>query len=615
MDGIHDTPEARAAALGGRIRRFPPAAPKGEATQRPNDAVALPPGFSLRREGLLWQSDDPEKPPIHICGRLIAEARTHDGNGRAWGVLLSWRDREGREHKWAMPLAMLAGDGTAVREHLLDAGLFVSASTRARALLLDYLARVEAPRMVRVVPRLGWHDTATGRVFVLPDAALGAPGSESLLLQTERPDALPPLRQAGTFQHWQREIAALAIGNSRLAFALAASFAAPMLGLLGAEGGGFHLRGPSSVGKSTALQAAGSVWGGGGLRGWARSWRTTDNALEAVAAAHCDLLLCLDEMGEATPEAVAACAYALANGSGKGRAGRDGGARRVAEWRVLFISTGEEGLADRLAEAKGGLRRVRAGQEVRVLDIPADTGRHGLFETLHGFPDARTLADALKAAATRHYGTAGRVWLEHLAADPEACATTARGLMDAFTAAHVPPDAAGQVQRAAQRFALVAAAGELAIAAGILPWPAGEAERAAAACFTAWREARPGGVGAAEDAAAVATVRDFLERHGESRFAALVKGLDGEPTEPDRPTINRAGWRQRASDGTWRFLILPGVWRGEVCAGLDPQHVANVLLRRGFLERGEGGRPTTKPRIPGIGPTRVYAVRASILAE
>jgi uncharacterized protein (DUF927 family) len=113
----------------------------------------------------------------------------------------------------------------------------------------------------------------------------------------------------------------------------------------------------------------------------------------------------------------------------------------------------------------------------------------------------------------------------------------------------------------------------------------------------------------------LAAVRGFLERHGESRFAALLKGLDGETTEPDRPTINRAGWRQRASDGTWRFLILPGVWRSEVCAGLDPQHVANVLLSRGFLERGEGGRPTIKPRIPGIGPTRVYAVRASILAE
>ena len=92
----------------------------------------LPPGFTLRRDGLFWQPDDPEKPPVHVCGRLLAEARTHDGNGRAWGVLLTWLDRDGREHRWAMPLAMLAGDGTAVREHLLDGGLFVASVSRAR---------------------------------------------------------------------------------------------------------------------------------------------------------------------------------------------------------------------------------------------------------------------------------------------------------------------------------------------------------------------------------------------------------------------------------------------------------------------------------------------------
>jgi uncharacterized protein (DUF927 family) len=332
--------------------------------------------------------------------------------------------------------------------------------------------------------------------------------------------------------------------------------------------------------------------------------------LEAVAAAHNDLLLCLDEMGEAAPEAVAACAYALANGAGKARATRDGSARRVAEWRVLFLSTGEEGLADRLAEAKGGPRRARAGQEVRVLDIPADTGRNGLFEALHGFPDARALADALKAAAACYYGTAGAAWLELLARDPEGCAVAAREVIETFTAAYVPPGADGQVIRAARRFALVAAAGEMAAGAGLLPWPAGEAERAAAACFEAWRSARQGGDGRAEDAAAVTAVRDFLERHGDARFVPL----SGE-AEPERPILNRAGWRRRAPDGTWVYMISPGVWRSEICAGLDPQQAARALLARGFLEPGDGGRATQKPRVPGIGPTRVYVVSASILAE
>jgi putative DNA primase/helicase len=61
----------------------------------------------------------------------------------------------------------------------------------------------------------------------------------------------------------------------------------------------------------------------------------------------------------------------------------------------------------------------------------------------------------------------------------------------------------------------------LAAACGILPWQPGEAERAAATCFAAWRGARPGGDVAGEDAAALAAVRAFLGAHAESRFQTI----------------------------------------------------------------------------------------------
>ena len=64
----------------------------------------------------------------------------------------------------------------------------------------------------------------------------------------------------------------------------------------GLEGGGLHFFGPSSCGKTIALKVAGSVCGGGGKHGYIRQWRATDNALEGTAAAHCDNLLCLDEI-------------------------------------------------------------------------------------------------------------------------------------------------------------------------------------------------------------------------------------------------------------------------------------------------------------------------------
>jgi uncharacterized protein (DUF927 family) len=581
----------------------------------------LPPGFRMTREGLFYAPpDDGDATPVHVCGRLVVQAATHDGNGQAWGALLSWLDADGREHGWAMPRAMLAGDGQDVRARLLDGGLFLAPGRKARDRLAEYLTRANPPERVRVVSRLGWHGSGAGRVFVLPDGALGPPGGERVMLQTERPDALPPLREAGTLADWQRDVAALAVGNSRLAFAISAAFAAPLLGLVNGEGGGFHLRGPSSVGKSTALHVAGSVWGGGGVRGWCRSWRNTDNALESVAAAHCDLLLCLDEMGEAGAETVAAAAYMLANGAGKGRASRDGGARRVAEWRVLFLSTGEEGIADRMTEARGGPRSARAGQEIRVLDIPAEAGPHGLFEALNGHAAAGGLADALKAAAGRYYGTAGRAWLDYLAADPEAAAAAARETVAAFLADHAGGNAAGQVRRAAGRFALVAAAGEIAAGAGILPWQPGEAERAAAACFTAWRARRVGGNGAAEDAAALAAVRAFLGAHGASRFEALPEPAhgrdqsDAEPAPDPRVVVNRAGWRKRDGDG-WRFFILPETWRREVVAGMDPEAAARALRAAGHLvpQSGTEARLSRMERVGLSAPVRVLVVKDTIL--
>jgi hypothetical protein len=40
-------------------------------------------------------------------------------------------------------------------------------------------------------------------------------------------------------------------------------------------------------------------------------------------------------------------------------------------------------------------RRQTAGQQVRVVDLPSDTGVYGLFDTLHGFENGTVFADYL----------------------------------------------------------------------------------------------------------------------------------------------------------------------------------------------------------------------------
>ena len=97
-------------------------------------------------------------------------------------------------------------------------------------------------------------------------------------------------------------------------FAVSLAFAAPLLAPLAVENGGFHIFGPSSCGKSTALRVAASVYGG---PDYITTWRATDNGLEGTAAAHNDTLLIMDEMGQVSPNIVGDVVYMLANGEGK----------------------------------------------------------------------------------------------------------------------------------------------------------------------------------------------------------------------------------------------------------------------------------------------------------
>lgn len=571
------------------------------------EAPSLPTGFYLTDSGLFSRGGDAADHPVHVCGPLRVLAKARDAASENWGALLHWRDDDGQEHHWCMPRSLLSSDGAEVRSHLQSGGLFVAPGQKARYLLMIYLSLAGADDRVRCVNRVGWH----GRAFVLPDATFGATAGERVLLQTTGAGD-HAFRTAGDLAGWQEAVAAACIGNSRLTFAISAAFAAPLLHLVNLEPGGFHLRGGSSTGKTTALLCAGSVWGGGGVRGYLRSWRTTDNALEGVALAHCDTLLCLDEMGEALPHALSAAAYMLANGTGKRRMTKNAEARPVSEFRTLFLSTGEIGLADKIAEDGRG-RRAKAGQSVRVVDIPADAGAAlGLFEVLHGSSDAGAFAERLRRAASEHYGTAARAFLAALVADPDRIASFVSDHVAEFVAENCPRGADGQVGRVVRRFALVSAAGELAIALGILPWSEGEANAGAARCFRDWLAER-GGSGAAEIEQGIAAVRRFLELHGEARFAPWGGELQSTlGQEGGRVTVNRAGFRKAGADGMTEFFILPEVWRDEVLAGFDAQAIGRALAERGVLVRGEGGKLQSKPRLPGMGPSRCYLIASRI---
>ena len=588
--------------------------------------------FQVRDTGVWFcgrDSNGDPKPPMLLCSRLDVSAGTRDFEGNGFGFLLEFKDPLGHAKLWPMPARMLSGDGNEYRAALLSMGLRIQTGSAAKARLTEYIQSRKPQAWARCTDRTGWHTAESGaKVYVMPKQTIGSAEGERVIYQSD--SAMEnTFRTNGTLDLWRSKVAALCVGNSRLAFSVSCAFAGVLLRWVGGESGGFHFRGDSSSGKTTALRVAASVFGGAS---YMQRWRATDNAIESIAAQHCDALLVLDELAQIDPKQAGEVAYMLGNGQSKARAARTALPKPRLSWTLLFLSAGEIGLAQHMAE---GGKRARAGQELRMCDIPADAGANlGAFENLHGVDGGAAFSDVATRAAARHYGSAGLEFIQHVIDRQDGIAQRTKQAIDTIATAWIPTGSSGQVHRVGRRFALVAAAGELATMAGLTGWPEGEATNAAKSCFDAWLASR-GGNGNAEEYAMLSQVRMFIQAHGAGRFTWWHRA--GDDHAPN--TLSRVGYRRMvtpegkpikanadhqreygekindadAEQTSVEYFVFPEVFDKELCQGFDPVAVKRLLRDKGHLEPATGGRFDRRERLPGMGNTMVIKLKASIL--
>lgn len=306
----------------------------------------------------------------------------------------------------------------------------------------------------------------------------------------------------------------------------------------------------------------------------------------------------------------------LANGSKKVRSDASGDSKPTAKWRILYLSSGETNLAGHLMQVG---KKTRAGQEVRILDIPADTGKYGAFENLHHYPTGDAFANALNLLTTQFYGTAAIHYIEQLIANKSEYLKLTKEKMQQFERECFPPKASGQVARVLNRFAVIAAAGELATKMGITGWQDGEAFQGVKSCFEAWLLTR-GSVGLLEREQIKAHIRRFFELNGESRFTdiAAFKAHIEDPCSsqmqmPHQKIANRAGFRESEMEKT-TYYVLPEVFNVELCAGFDKKLVESVCMEEGWLIHGKE-RVTSKKRLPQMGAKWVYMFTNRVLGD
>ena len=546
----------------------------------------------IKPSGVWWhglsKGDSPQPVDTWICGEMQIVAIARDKAGRSFGQVLRFKNKLHQWQVWNMPTRLLAGRGDELLKELFDMGLGFNYHKRAQ--IAAYISSVTPDKTIWTAAQVGWFDDSNS--FVLPDATLGK-GADDILFQTESNNH-QEYSVAGTLDAWRGGVAALCVGNPLLMFTVSVAFAGALLKPCNMDGVGFHIFGESSRGKTTGLKLAASVWGH--WEKYKRVWKATANGLEGAAALFNDGLLTLDEIGDGDPKEISDALYLLGNGSGKQRANVLGNAKAVKTWRVAVLSNGEKTIEAHLAQK--GLT-MKAGQLVRFLQLPL-FGQYGAFDALHGYPDGRGFADAIVKNGAKHYGAAGRCWLDKLTHDPETLATCSAQLDDALKrVAEQFGVLTPQEARAAKAFALVGLAGELATDYGVTGWQNGAAFDAALSCFGHWRGYR--GEGDTEPQQVKEAITAYIEAFGDARFTRI--------SEETRLHGERSGyWRDTNKGREWLFT---GTGLKQAAKGFDLKQVESVLKAIGWLVPDSQGKTKQVAKFKNneSGESRFYVIR------
>ena len=258
--------------------------------------------------------------------------------------------------------------------------------------LVKYLSDMESLNYTELPEQ-----NSTGHMGWLPDGSF-APFCKEVVYDGESPEfarMYTDICEHGSEDVWTELVKKVRTGNSVPArIALAASFAAPLVSLMGALPFFVHLWGTQGCGKTVGLMLGASVWGNPTVGRYIKTFGGTKVSQELYAAFCGNLPIFLDELQVvADRKMYDDTIYMLCEGVSKGRGAKEGGLQLQRRWSTVIMTTGEMPIVQ---SNSGG------GAAVRTIEV--NYGGEPLFE------DARLTANTLK----ENYGFAGRKFVELL---------------------------------------------------------------------------------------------------------------------------------------------------------------------------------------------------------
>jgi uncharacterized protein (DUF927 family) len=527
-------------------------------------------------------------------------------------------ERNGKQSSFELPRDRLAGSGASAVRLLTKAGVHIVGRDDVQKALVQFL-RFKPKREIVRISRVGWAQVGSHWIFVRPDGVIApadmpqASHTSSYLLDTTV--TRHGLHVAGTAEAWGAEIAAPLRGNSNAALSFGTFFASPLLCFASEPGGGWHLHGTSTIGKSMASALGQSIYG------WPYetaddafgvSWGGTEAGFDALALARTDLGLPLDEITLAKRRTAEQIVYKVASGTKGPRATSLGRLREALHASVLVLSTGEKSLAQFIGE------ELQEGARKRLVDVPAEVQPGSAFETIpheqiHNA--SKRLFDAMK----RHHGAVGRDWQRYLVEiGPDRLKVDLDRHREAFLAlpevASIVARAHPQVRAVVNRFALLDAALRLVIASQLLPWSIEEVDAGIVACMQRW-VAQRGNVNIAGEVARVAhEVERQIAARLRDQFIHINKSRTSNKWIPATEVDEAKARTPEHFDGFVKpdhVLIRPEAWR-RYCDGAAPAELARHFLDRGVLAPADDGSFSKSQQVVG-GSGRFYVLRLAAL--
>ena len=281
------------------------------------------------------------------------------------------------------------------------------------------------------------------------------------------------------------------------------------------------------------------------------------------------------------------------------------------EYRIVVQSSSERALRDIARDA--GKQRL-GGEEVRFTDVPAsEPGSQGIFDGNIKQTDGTALSEITKGwvedtatAARRYQGHVLRAFLYELTKDKNWEATV-RKYMRRLEAIAQAKDLK-TIYRIRSNFAIIWAAGALAIDYGVLPWKKSRLLKAVKKCFDR-------AVGALQKPEAVEAAR--TAQNGPEDLLKTLKEKLGQcklcAVTPRKKASEREVEQRQNADG----FIIDGVTyvKQDRLKAWFPDKSSQIALRQtGVFHATRPDTSTVSKKITGIaGKPRYYAINASAL--